>query len=126
MTDMIAGLGGAASDSHWQNGELERVSIRARIIEDVGGADRRASPRHPVEIEALVRELGSTGSEARVVNISETGFMAETDAEFEVGARIWLVLPGRERANAVVRWVAAGKLGAEFSEPLQPDQLLGK
>ena len=57
-----------------------------------------------VEIDAKVRELGNEGCEARLINISETGFMAESDGEFEVGTRIWLMLPGRERANALVRW----------------------
>ena len=37
--------------------------------------------------------------------------------DFEVGSRVWLMLPGRERANAVVKWVAGDKLGAEFAEP---------
>jgi hypothetical protein len=44
--------------------------------------------------------------------------MATADARFEVGSRVWLMLPGRERANAVVKWIAGDKLGAEFTEPL--------
>jgi hypothetical protein len=50
--------------------------------------------------------------------MSETGFMAETDGHFEVGSRVWLILPGRERASAVVKWTAGDRLGAEFAEPL--------
>ena len=92
------------------------MEIRARISAD--DSDRRAAPRRAVEVEARLRELGTTGTEARVLNISETGFMAETDGDFEVGARVWLMVPGRERANAVVRWSAAGRIGAEFAEPL--------
>lgn len=123
--DMFAGSIAAATDHRPE--EFLRVTIRARIVhDDTGVQDRRAAPRQPVEIEAMVREMGATGSEARVVNISESGFMAETDADFEVGARVWLVLPGRERASAVVRWTAAGKLGAEFAEPVQPEQLISK
>jgi len=98
-----------------------RVEIRARITVD--DADRRVAPRREVEVDARVRELGATGMEARVLNISQTGFMAETNGEFEVGARIWLMIPGRERANAVIRWRAAGKIGAEFAEPLNPAYL---
>ena len=37
---------------------------------------------------------------------------------FEVGARVWLMLPGRARANAVIRWTAGDKLGAEFAQPI--------
>jgi hypothetical protein len=97
--------------------------IKARIEEARDNSDRRRFARHPVEIGARVRELGSEGFEARVLNISETGFMAEADGEFEVGTRIWLILPGRERANALVRWIAGKKIGAEFAEPISLEGL---
>lgn len=77
----------------------------------------------PVEIEAKMRELGANGVDARVLNLSERGFMAQTDGRFEVGSRVWLMLPGRERANAVVKWTAGDKIGAEFAEPLSPEGL---
>ena len=60
---------------------------QARIAEDQ--SDRRRYPRVPVDVEAKMRELGATGVEARVLNISEQGFMAETEANFEVGTRVW-------------------------------------
>ena len=64
-----------------------------------------------------MRALGASGVEATVLNVSERGFMAVADGHFEVGARVWLILPGgRERANAVVKWTAGDKLGAEFAE----------
>ena len=80
-------------------------------------------PRVPVELDVQMRELGASGVEARVLNISETGFMAETDAHFEVGSRVWLILPGRERASAVVKWIAGDRLGAEFAEPQSLEDL---
>ena len=70
-----------------------------------------------------MRELGASGVEARVLNISGSGFMAESDGHFEVGSRIWLILPGRDRANAVVKWTAGDKLGAEFAEPISLEGL---
>ena len=91
--------------------------IKARIAE-ADPSDRRREPRYPVDVEGKVRELGSEGSEARILNISEKGFMAESSGEFDVGARVWLMLPGRERASAVVRWTAGLRLGAEFAEPI--------
>lgn len=97
--------------------------IRARISEAENSADRRQAARVDVSLDARVRELGSEGCEARLINISETGFMAEADGEFEVGSRIWLILPGRERANALVRWIAGRKIGAEFAEPISLDGL---
>lgn len=101
--------------------EMGFSMIEARIVEDP--ADRRRDPRLPVDLGARMRELGAEGIEARVLNISERGFMAATEAQLDVGARIWLMLPGRERANAVVRWIAGDKIGAEFSEPIVLDGL---
>lgn len=103
--------------------EMSFRMIKARIEEARDPNDRRRGPRHPVEIGAKVRELGAEGFEARVLNISATGFMAEADGEFEVGTRIWLILPGRERANALIRWIAGKRIGAEFAEPISLEGL---
>ena len=97
--------------------------IKARIGEASDPADRRRAPRLPVDLEVKMRELGANGVEARVLNISETGFMAESEGRFEVGARVWLMLPDRDRANAVVRWTSGDRLGAEFAEPISLDDL---
>ena len=93
------------------------MTIRARIAEDQSD-ERRRFNRLPVELEAKMRELGASGVEAKVLNSSERGFMAEAEGRFEVGTRVWLILPGRQRANAVVKWTAGDKLGAEFAEPV--------
>ena len=103
--------------------EMSFVTIKARIAEDE--RDRRRFSRVPVELDATMRELGANGVEAHVVNISESGFMAVAEGQFEVGSRVWLMLPGRERANAVVKWTAGDKLGAEFAEPISLDGLKG-
>jgi len=101
--------------------EMSFVTIKARIAEDQ--SDRRRASRVSVDLEAKMRELGATGVEAKVVNISERGFMAISEARFEVGSRVWLMLPGRDRANAVVKWIAGDKIGAEFAEPISIDGL---
>ena len=103
--------------------EMSFSTIKARIGDDEDPADRRRHVRQPVDFEARMRELGANGVEARILNISEHGFMAESDAHFEVGARVWLMLPGRDRANAQVKWVAGDKIGAEFAEPISLDGL---
>jgi hypothetical protein len=95
--------------------------IKARIAED--HSDRRRMSRWDVDLDAKMRELGASGVEARVLNISESGFMAISDGRFEVGSRVWLILPNRERANALVKWTAGDKLGAEFAEPISLEGL---
>src|SRR4051812_43475869 len=101
--------------------EMSFVTIRARIAEDE--RDRRRLPRVPVELDAKMRELGASGVEAKVLNISESGFMAVAEGRFEVGTRVWLMLPGRNRANAVIKWTAGDKIGAEFAEPISLEGL---
>jgi PilZ domain-containing protein len=96
-------------------------TIKATISED--HSDRRRAERQPVELEGTMRELGESGVEARILNISEIGFMASTEGHFTVGSRVWLMLAGRERANAVVKWIAGDRLGAEFAEPISLDGL---
>ena len=103
--------------------EMSHVTIKARIADASNPDDRRRADRLPVALEARVRVLGSEGVEARVLNISNTGFMAEVDTLFEVGSRIWLMLPNRERANALVKWTAGSRIGAEFAEPIELEQL---
>ena len=98
------------------------MSIKARIAEDCAD-ERRRLTRLPVELEARMRELGANGVEAKVLNISQSGFMAASEGRFEVGSRVWLMLPGRERANAVVKWTAGDKIGAEFAEPVSLEGL---
>ncbi len=102
--------------------EMSFSMIRARIGE-TDSDERRRNSRLPVELDARVRELGTEGVEARVLNISEVGFMAETDGEFEVGTRVWLMLPGRGRANAIVKWIAGKKIGCEFASPISLEGL---
>jgi hypothetical protein len=93
---------------------MRAVTIKARIAEDQRD-ERRQVSRQSVELEARMRELGANGVEAKVLNISERGFMAVANGRFEVGSRVWLMLPGRDRANAVVKWTVGDKIGAEFA-----------
>jgi hypothetical protein len=54
------------------------------------------------------------------VNVSSNGFMVETEALIDPGARIWLSLPGAGRVNGLVVWAKSGRIGGEFAEPIDP------
>ena len=111
---------------HGERGD-GRVTIDARLCsDDSSSSERRRAEREPVEVDARLRELGSEGSSVTVLNISSTGFMAQVRDEVAVGARVWLILPGRERANAVVRWVEGNRIGAEFAAPVDPAGLVAR
>ena len=90
--------------------------IHATISPDT--ADLRREPRTEVSASVTMRELGSTAVDARLINISSHGFMAETDGDIAAGARVWLSLPGLPRVNALVKWTKGGRLGGEFAEPI--------
>ena len=100
------------------------TAFKARIAAAV--PERRRAGRTPIELDAKMRELGASGVDATILNVSERGFMAIADAHFDVGARVWLILPGRrERANAVVKWTAGDRIGAEFAEPVSLEVFRG-
>ena len=67
---------------------------------------------------------GAPGVDARVLNISAGGFMAESTADFPPGTRVWLLLPGQPRANALVKWSGRGRFGAEFAQAVDPLKVL--
>ena len=104
--------------------EMSFTTFKARIAD--ADTERRRSGRKTTEIEATMRELGASGVDATILNVSERGFMAVADGRFDVGARVWLILPGgRDRANAVVKWTAGDRIGAEFAEPVSLDAFRG-
>ncbi len=94
--------------------------IHAQITIDKEIEPRRREPRTPVVAEIPLRQLGQTAVDARLVNISSRGFMAETKAVIDSGSRIWLTLPGPGRVNALVVWARNGRIGGEFAEPIDP------
>ncbi|MCM8558305.1 PilZ domain-containing protein [Sphingomicrobium sediminis] len=93
--------------------------VKARIAPVDPAHERRRAKRHDIDLDAQVREMGAEGHEARLLNISDHGFMAEvTEGDYEVGARIWLLLPDGNRASALIKWTSGVNLGAEFAEPV--------
>ncbi len=103
--------------------------INAKIAPDLKAEPRRREPRLDVSAPIPLREMGTTAVDARLVNISSRGFMAETDADIEPGSRVWLTLPGVRRVNALVIWTDNGRVGGQFADPIDPlkiFQALGK
>jgi hypothetical protein len=103
--------------------------INAKIAADKEPEPRRREPRLEIEAEVPLRELGREAVDARLINLSSRGFMAETEALIEPGSRVWLTLPGVARANALVLWTKSGRIGGEFANPIDPlkvFQALGK
>lgn len=94
--------------------------IHARIAADFGEEPRRREARTEVSAAVAVRELGTTAVDARLLNLSSNGFMAETASHIVPGTRIWLTLPGALRVNGLVKWARNGRIGGEFVTPIDP------
>ncbi len=94
--------------------------IHAQITIDTNIDPRRREPRAPVDADIPLRQLGQTAVDARLINISSRGFMAETKELIGAGSRIWLTLPGPGRVNALVIWARNGRIGGEFAQPIDP------
>lgn len=109
-----------ANDMPTPDMHSQGLAIQARVVSDGAAPHRRRSQRQPLVVETTVRELGAPGVEARVLNLSAHGFMAASDGEFAPGTRVWLLLPGQPRANALVKWSSRGRFGAEFASPIDP------
>jgi hypothetical protein len=95
--------------------------IHATITADRSDTDsRRRDQRVEAEADVSLRPLGETAVDAILLNISSLGFMAATDAQIAPGSRVWVMLPGVNRINALVIWARNGRLGCEFAAPIDP------
>lgn len=83
----------------------------------------RSAERRIVNLAARLRDPGARIVEAEVVNLSTDGFMAEADVVLEIGANVWLKLPGLEPQNSRVIWAEGGRTGFQFATPLHPATL---
>lgn len=86
-------------------------------------ADGRRAERRIVNIAASLREPGASLNEIEVVNLSVGGFAAELAFPIEIGATVWLKMPGTEPLASRAVWVEGEKAGFEFSTPLHPATL---
>ena len=86
--------------------------------------DPRAEERVPVAAEVTLGNASAQWEDARLVNISSRGFMAESPTGVFPGSRVWLLLPGVGRVNAQVIWVRGDRLGGSFTDPVDPLRVL--
>ena len=84
--------------------------------------EARRAERLRVDIDTSMRELGATGNDVRVHNLSTHGFMTEADELYPVGAYVWLRLPGVGRVNAQIIWRDCFRYGCGFVTPLDSEQ----
>ena len=90
--------------------------------------DHRRALRKAVKMRANLRDRGQTRFEIDVVDLSLSGFRAETSFTLWPGTVVWLTLPGLAPLEAVVAWREKFKYGCAFAKPLHPavfDHIVG-
>jgi hypothetical protein len=80
--------------------------------------DNRSTLRKSVKLDARVRDRGTSRFAIQIVDLSMTGFRAETVFTLRPGSVIWLTLPGLQGLEATVAWQRGDYVGAAFRQPL--------
>ncbi|TPG16665.1 pilus assembly protein PilZ [Sphingomonas koreensis] len=82
--------------------------------------DHRRALRKAVKLSAQLRDRGTTKFSIDVVDLSTSGFRAETSFTLYEGNRVWLTLPGLAGLEATVAWRDGYTYGCAFGQPLHP------
>lgn len=85
---------------------------------DSTGGESRRTLRKAVKLKARLRDRGATRFDITVLDLSMTGFRAETAYRLNAGALVWISLPGLAGIEAVVAWQERQFVGCQFSTPL--------
>ena len=82
--------------------------------------ESRRALRKAVTMRAQLRDRGTTRFEIEVVDLSVTGFRANTGFTLWPGTTVWLTMPGLAALEAVVAWRDKSRYGCAFAKPLHP------
>lgn len=85
-----------------------------------GNTENRATLRRAVALSARVRDRTAARFGIRIVDLSRTGFRAETASTIRPGSIIWVTLPGLQSLEVVVAWQRGEHIGGAFRQPLHP------
>ncbi|RIA44454.1 PilZ domain-containing protein [Hephaestia caeni] len=85
-----------------------------------GSGDNRRALRKPVRLKAQLRDRGTAKFDIDVIDLSTTGFRAETSFTLWEGHIVWLTLPGLASLEATVAWRDGLLYGCAFARPLHP------
>ncbi len=87
---------------------------------DVTGGESRRTMRKAVQLKARLRDRGATRFDITVLDLSMTGFRAETAYRLNPGQLVWISLPGLAGIEAAVAWQERQFVGCQFATPLHP------
>jgi hypothetical protein len=98
---------------------INPVDIRGEIA-TMPAANGRKAEREHCAIGAGIRQRGASAVGAHIIDLSTHGFRASTHLALQIGADVWLKLPGLEAMHAKVAWTDSHYVGCAFERPLHP------
>lgn len=78
----------------------------------------RNADRLLVSVRADLRQRGASAVAVDILDLSTHGFRVETHLKLDIGATLWLRLPGLEATPARVAWIEGNCAGCSFDRPL--------
>lgn len=90
--------------------ELEIARAERRIT------DQRREDRHWGVVDRAIIVFRRKKLLVRVVNVSSSGIMIESEIVPRIGETVGVQFEGFERLQAVVRWVKQGRIGLDVGE----------
>lgn len=91
--------------------------LLAHIAEPAETADRRRMQRRILRLDVAAR-TATVESAVVIHDLSRTGLLIETDADFEIGETFVLILPEIDAAPARIVRVNGKRYGCEFLSPV--------
>lgn len=80
----------------------------------------RSYDRHNLLVSVKLRRPGESWFNARLANLSPTGFRVQSFTRLDLDATIYVMLPGFDGRKAKVVWVREHEAGCQFERPLHP------
>lgn len=86
----------------------------------IAGYAPRGATRHKAAASGTLKQIKQPPEPIEIIDISTDGCGFQSRYPFDIGARVWLALPGLQRWMAIVIWWDEGKGGLQFDQPLHP------
>jgi hypothetical protein len=92
--------------------------LQAEADEEAKYAEQSRAERDEVALPTRMFSKDQRGGDVLLVNISPFGFMAREHGETSKGTVVQIALPRLGQVAAKVVWSLGGRLGAEFTKPI--------
>ncbi|WP_293881466.1 hypothetical protein [Sphingomonas sp.] len=97
------------------------ASASYNLIEQVAAAERRRAERRTVALDTLMADRESRTFAVRILNLSEVGFMGQSDWLLCERAPVRVDIPTIGWLRADIVWVLGDRLGGSFRETVEAE-----